>query len=205
MGQRSISSPGLRCASLVCLALAGCAELADVTAPPVRQRPARSAGTAASRSSAGSPAIVLSNASGAPGQEVSFSATLRTGGASVAGTQNDVNFDAVNAPVATKSAGKPQCAANRAVGKDATAFAFRPSKCSGRKCTGMRALVLSLSDVRPIADGATLYTCKVRISPSAKPGSYSLAISGVSLSTPDGREVPGATGVGGTITVTGKR
>jgi hypothetical protein len=209
MGQRSILSFGRCGAGMLVLALAGCAELADVGAPPVRQRSARSAsGPTTSRpprSSAGAPAIVLSSATGAPGQTVSFTATLRTGGASVAGAQNDVTFDAVHTPVVAKSAGKPQCAPNRAIGKDATAFAFRPSKCAGAKCTGMRALVLSLSDVRPIADGAVLYTCTVRIPRSAQPGTYPLAISAVSLSTPDGREVPAATGVAGTITVTGQR
>jgi len=209
MRQTSIPLLGWRAAGwCVLLAFAACAELANLSGAPVRQRPAGSGGgTAArpSRASAGQPAIVLSSASGAAGQTVSFTATLRTGGAVVAGAQNDVAFDPVNIPVAAKSAGKPQCTVNPAIAKDGSAFAFRPNKCGGKSCTGVRALVLSLSDIRPIADGAVLYTCVVRIPPSAQAGQYPLAISAVALSTPDGREVPRATGVAGTITVTGQR
>lgn len=192
----------------VALTLAGCAELASLSAPPpVRERPTRTqpagAGTRPSRS-AGHPAVVLDKVSGAPGQAVSFSATLRTGGATVAGAQNDIQFDPVNTPLASKSAGKPQCAVNPAIGKNATAFTLRPNKCSGRACTGMRALVLSVTDTWPIADGSVLYTCTVRIPSTAQPGTYPLAISAVAMSTPDGQEVPRATGVAGAITVTGK-
>ncbi len=193
----------------VSLALAGCAELASLSAPaPVRERPARTqtGNTAArpARVAPGQPAVVLGSASGAPGQTVSFSATLRTGGATVAGAQNDIQFDPVNTPLASKSAGKPQCAVNPAIGKGATAFAFRPNKCSGSACTGVRALVLSMTDIRPIADGSVLYTCTVRIPRTARPGTYPLAISGVALSTPDGQEVR-ASGVAGSVTVTAKR
>lgn len=194
----------------VALTLAGCAEFASVSAPPpVRGRPTRTepagAGTRPSRAPSGRPAVVLDKVSGAPGQTVSFSATLRTGGATVAGAQNDIQFDPANTPLASKSAGKPQCAVNPAIGKNATAFSLRPNECSGRACTGMRALVLSITDTRPIADGSVLYTCTVRIPSAAQPGTYPLAISAVAMSTPDGQEVPRATGIAGAITVTAKR
>jgi hypothetical protein len=194
----------------VALSLAGCAELASLSdPPPVRGRPVRtqpaSAGTRPGRVASGRPAVVLDKVSGAPGQTVSFSATLRTGGATVAGAQNDIQFDPANTPLASKSAGKPQCAVNPTIGKNATAFTLLPNKCNGRTCTGMRALVLSLTDTRPIADGSVLYTCTVRIPSTAQPGIYPLAISAVAMSTPDGQEVPRASGVAGAITVTAKR
>ncbi len=149
--------------------------------------------------------MVLEKVSGAPGQTVSFSATLRTGGATVAGAQNDIQFDPANALVVSKSAGNPQCAVNPTIGKNATAFTLQPNKCSGRTCSGIRALVLSVADTRPIADGSVLYTCTVRIPSTAQPGTYPLAIRAVVMSTPDGQEVPRATGVAGAITVTANR
>lgn len=193
------------CAALI---LGGCAEVMSPS-PPVRGRTTRSetagARTRPARAASGQAAVVLSEVSGAPGQTVSFTATLRTGGATVAGTQNDIQFDPANTPLARSSAGAPRCVVNSAIGKGATAFSFRPSKCSGRACNGIRALVLSVTDVRAIADGSVLYTCKVQIPASAKPGTYPLAISAVAMSTPDGQEVPRVAGVAGAVTVKAKR
>ncbi len=74
--------------------------------------------------------IIAGNASGDPGQQVTVTVTLSTGGQSVAGTQNDIGFQP-QARVAAKANGKPDCAVNGDIGKGATSFAFRPSGCSG--------------------------------------------------------------------------
>ncbi len=70
--------------------------------------------------------IIAGNASGDPGQQVTVTVTLSTGGQSVAGTQNDIGFQP-QARVAAKATGKPDCALNGDIGKGASSFSFRPS------------------------------------------------------------------------------
>jgi outer membrane lipopolysaccharide assembly protein LptE/RlpB len=45
----------------------------------------------------GGPTIELSSASASPGQTATITATLQTGGASIAGTQNDITFPGAQA------------------------------------------------------------------------------------------------------------
>lgn len=146
------------------------------------------------------PGIVLSGASARPGDVVTISATLSTGGATVAGAQNDIIFDATVMSIAAGRKGAPDCQVNRSINKGASAFAFIPSRCSGRGCKGVRALILSLTDVGPIANGSKLYSCRVAISGGAAAGSHELGIARVSLSTPAGEAVK-ATGAAGSIDV----
>jgi hypothetical protein len=130
----------------------------------------------------------MGSASGAPGTQTTFDVTLSTAGAMVAGVQADIAFDS-NTPVAATGAGRPDCTVNPAINKQGTAFAFQPPGCSGTGCTAFRAIVFSLSNVEPIADGAVLYTCKVNIDPAAAPGPYPLLVSNVGMSTPDGQPI----------------
>ena len=96
-------------------------------------------------------------------------------GQSVAGLQNDIVFSA-NAPVAA-AANHPDCSVNPAINKGFTSFAFQPPGCTPQvSCTGMRAVVISLSNTNPIPDGSVLYTCNVAISPSAADGVLSRQI-----------------------------
>ena len=145
------------------------------------------------------PSIVLGSATGAPGQDVALVATLQSAGTRVAGTQNDLIFDAVNVSLA--ASGKPSCRVNAAIGKGGTAFSLRPTGCQGAACTTVRALVLAMDNTDPIPDGSVLYTCTLHISPSAPPGQYRIRIGGVVLSTPTGQEVPNATGSDGMLVV----
>ena len=143
----------------------------------------------------GGPSLSLSNASGGPGQRVDVSVTLRTGGASVAGTQNDLVFDPSQIAIQSATGGTPDCSANRALRKNGTAFSFLPKGCKptlGAGCTTVRALVLSLNNVDPIPDGATLYTCKLQISPQAKPGAQRLSMTREGFSDPQGKEISGS-------------
>lgn len=151
----------------------------------------------------GKPRIVLSSASATPGQVVTVSATLQTGGTSIAGTQNDIGFDAKQIAIMPKANGKPGCSANPAIGKEGTAFSFQPSGCKsaiGSGCSGVRALVLSLGSVDPIASGAVLYTCKVQISPQARAGAQPLTLSRTGFSSPKGDAIDGG-GLNGSINV----
>lgn len=148
----------------------------------------------------GRPKIALGSASVRPGQTATITATLHTGGASIAGTQNDIAFAPRAVTIASKPNGKPDCRANTALGKEGTAFNFLPQKCLPGTCTTVRALVLSLSSVSAIPDGSVLYTCTVEARADAAPGAQALRLSRVGFSDPGGREISG-TGVDGTITI----
>jgi hypothetical protein len=193
--------------------LAGCAAMQPAPSAPARQTPTKAApapaagggatsnGSAASNS--GKPRILLSSASGAAGQVVTVTATLQTGGASIAGTQNDIGFDPQQIVVAPKANGKPDCSANPAIGKEGTAFSYQPSGCKsaiGSGCSGVRALVLSLGSVDAIASGSALYTCRVQIAPQARAGAQSLTVSRTGFSSPKGDAIDGG-GLNGSITV----
>lgn len=149
------------------------------------------------------PFLQMDTVNAAPGTQVTVSVTLHAPGQLVAGTQNDIGFDSVNAPIAAHPSGKPDCTVNPAINKAATSFAFRfqPHGCSGPGCVTLRALVLSTADVDPIADGAVLYTCKVNVSASAANGLYPFALTGVILASPEGDQIPGAYGTDGGVTV----
>jgi CSLREA domain-containing protein len=151
----------------------------------------------------GGAAIILSTVMGSPGGQVTFSATLETGGAMVGSAQNDIAFDSENAPIAALPAGGPDCTLNPQIvqiGKQPL-FVFQPPGCSGVDCGGVRAAAIPSFPVVPIPDGSLLYTCVVNIAPTAASGEYPLIISRVSLSTPEGIAVPGAAGVNGKIIV----
>lgn len=148
------------------------------------------------------PSVEVGSATGAAGDQVTFTVTLHTEGASVAGVQDDIAFDTINTPVAATAAGRPDCTVNPDIDKPGTAFGFLPPGCSGTGCTAFRAIVISLSNVDPIPDGSVMYTCKVNIAAGAAPGSYPLVVSNVGMSTPDGQPIE-STGTDGAIIVSG--
>jgi hypothetical protein len=180
----------------------GCEALQSAVSTPPAKQPGGAAKPAPG-GSRGAPAIVLGSPGGRAGNTVSVSATLQTGGASIAGTQNDIGFDPQQIAIAAKGNGKPDCQANTAIGKEGTAFNFLPSGCkpgTGGGCSSMRALVLSLSSVDAIPNGSVLYTCKVQIAPQARPGAHPLTLSRVGFSDPKGTAIDGR-GASGKVTV----
>src|SRR5215831_14692206 len=87
-----------------------------------------------------------------PGDDADVCVTLESGGAQVAGTQNDLVWDRSCAMLSNVSA----CRINPANGKQLFGdSAHQPD-------SAYRALVLSLSDVSPIPDGE-LYCCAFQI------------------------------------------
>jgi hypothetical protein len=138
---------------------------------------------------------------GAPGDTVSVNVTLRTMGASVAGTQNDLGFDP-RAPIRVLANGDPDCTANPAIGRGPGVFALQPPGC-GRQtpCTAARAIILSLERLDPIPDGSVLYTCRVAIPIGSAPGTYALPVTGVILVDDEAEELPGSLGANGTVIV----
>ena len=135
---------------------------------------------AASPRDAGTPAqIELGVVSGSAGAQVTFTATLHDMGNVVAGTQNDISFD-LSTPITG-------CEENPAINKGAF-VGFQPPGCTlGVNCTGVRVIVLSLSDVDPIPDGSVLYSCHVAIDLTASDGTYPLVSTNEGASTPDGQ------------------
>ena len=132
----------------------------------------------------------------APGDAV-ITVKLAAGGQQVAGTQNDIVFDA-NVRVKAKANGRPDCAVNPDINKGSTSFAFQPPGCSGEACTGLRAIVFSTEDVAAIPDGSVLYTCNVTVS-----GSGTLAVANARGSDPNGGAITGFGGREGNICVGG--
>jgi len=191
---------------LAVLALPACDMLspsatAPASAPPKAKAPSAAAPAPAPAAGASGhgPQIVLGQASGAAGQRVKVSATLRSGGQSIAGTQNDIAFAPSQVAIAANAKGRPDCTANGALQKEGTAFSFLPSGCKPGSCTSVRALVLSLSNVEPIDDGAVLYTCQVQIAAGAS-GTQPLSLSHVGFSSPKGGEISGG-GVNGSVSI----
>ncbi|MGH7789476.1 MAG: hypothetical protein ACRERC_21570, partial [Candidatus Binatia bacterium] len=128
--------------------------------------------------------VVVGSASGIPGQLTTFDVGLETD-AEIAGVQNDMTLGDT-APIVFSS-----CAVNPGINKPATAFGFRPFDClPDVNCSGVRALVLSFTDVAPIPDGSTMYSCTVLILPSAAAGPYPIACSNQAVSDPDGNALP---------------
>lgn len=138
--------------------------------------------------------IVVGDAVGIAGQITTFGVGLETNQV-VAATENELRVDAA-APLVFSS-----CAVNPAINKPASAFGFRPFSClPGVNCSGVKALILSFSDVAPIANGSTMYFCDVLILPAAAPGDYPVDCFAPLGSTPFGEPVP-AECIDGTVTV----
>jgi hypothetical protein len=122
----------------------------------------------------------------------------------VAGTQNDLSFE-MEAAIQAREDGRPRCERNESIDKEATVFSFQPPGCTaGVSCTGVRALVLSLSNIEPIASGTTLYTCSVAISENAGFEPYPMRCSNAAASDPAGSALA-TTCVDGSVTNGGCR
>lgn len=122
------------------------------------------------------PTLLLSRTGGNIGDIVQMIATLKTLGQAVSGIENIINFDSVT-PILANAFGKPDCEVNPAINKADTLFEFLPQGCAGSGCTQVRAIVRSLSNVAAIADGAQLYSCKLKIASKATSGIHQLIAS----------------------------
>lgn len=118
---------------------------------------------------------------------------LATGGATIAGTQNDLLFD-TTVRVQARPDGQPDCSGNREIDKGLTSFRFLPPGCTGHACTGLRAVVVAEDNVLPIPDGSVLYTCNVTVG-----GSGTLALTRALAADPRGQVVSGFSARDGTI------
>lgn len=107
---------------------------------------------------------------------------LLTGGNSIAGTENEILFG----PEVQLSG----CAVNPSINRTASAFSYTPSGCSeGSNCSGVKALILSFTDLSPLPDGVVLYSCNVSADGGAAPGEYPLECEAPGASDPAGNSV----------------
>lgn len=121
------------------------------------------------------PTLVLSHIDGRAGQIINLAATLFTQGASVANIENLISFDSLITPIQAKADGTPDCSVNPLLDKANSLFQFLPEGCRGSACTQVRAVIASLSNAAAIANGAQVYTCKVRIATDVT-GIYQLVV-----------------------------
>jgi hypothetical protein len=180
------------------LALPAC----QLTAP-VSPAHAPNASAAAPSAAGNMPSVEVSRVHAAPGGVATVSATLSSAGAGIAGVQNDIVFDPGLVAVVAKANGKPDCTANPQIQKPGTAFSFLPPGCrSGiaESCIGVRALVLSLSDVTPIANGSVLYSCRLQVASNVTTGTAKLSVRRVGFSGPAGQAIDGV-GVDGAVAI----
>jgi hypothetical protein len=125
------------------------------------------------------PSLVIGSASGPGGTQRTFTAVLSRAGSTVLGIQHNLSFDRVNTPIAATPSGAPDCTVNPGIDKPDAVFSFLPPGCSGSACTGMRALVLSVTNTDPIPTESVLYSCRINIAASAPVGTYLLNVSGL--------------------------
>lgn len=138
---------------------------------------------------AGAVTLQLGSASVAqPGDSAEICVSLATGGAAVAGTQNDLAWDGACATL-------PDAAHCYAAGTHGKSL---QGKLLDQRDFTYRALVLSLSDVDPIADGV-LYCCVFTVEAAAGT-CCDVQVSGAGAADPRG-EALAARGVGGTLCV----
>lgn len=146
--------------------------------------------------------VQIGDAEGAPGDDVVVAVVLTAdAGESVAAVENEIDFDPMHTPVASGTNGRPVCAVNAAINKEATLFGFGPFGCDPTQgeCNAVHAVVVSIVNVLAIPSGSQLYTCRVHIAADAPIGAYPLLNTNLLYSPPDGRDLP-AIGVNGLIT-----
>jgi ELWxxDGT repeat protein len=139
---------------------------------------------------------------GVAGEEIDIAVRLRALGEPIAGVQLDLDFPDGVVPLVSAN-GVPDCTVDPAINKNGTVFAFLAYDCPDEPvCNRMRALVLALDNVDPIADGAILFTCRVALGEQLEAGDYVVDIYGAGVSDPSGNAPP-VDAVDGVITVEG--
>jgi ELWxxDGT repeat protein len=131
--------------------------------------------------------LEVRDATAVAGESADVTVVLRARGETVAGVQVDLHFDP-RLPLARNTRGAPHCAVVGAIHKEATVFAFAPGTCGagGGACSTVRAVVFSIANLDPIADGATLFTCRVEIPADTPAGAYPATASKVLAASPEG-------------------
>lgn len=125
-------------------------------------------------------AAVVGSGSGRPNELVQIPVFLASAEGDVAAAQVDLHFGP-RVSVVARANGRPDCRVDDSINKPGSQFSFQPPGCvAGVDCTGVRSLIVDLSDIAnldPIPDGSTLFRCAARISGDAAPARYPLGCS----------------------------
>ena len=137
--------------------------------------------------------LEVSSATIGAGGNGTINVVLTAGSNEVAGTENELDWDGAAIQVG-------DCTVNEAINKSLQKT-FRPTDCTaGTDCESFKGIIINFSDLSPIADGATLYTCDVSVAADAAPGEYPVNCTLPGSSDPDGNSFE-TDCVSGTITV----
>jgi hypothetical protein len=131
--------------------------------------------------------IALDEVTIAPGATGKMRAVLDSSGAQVAGVQMDLVLDA-GLVVAARENGEPDCAVAPDIGKQLFVRERPLGHCGPFACQRLRALVLSLSDTAPIADGE-LFRCTLLVDPETEATRLRVHLTGAGASDPLGNTV----------------
>ena len=118
--------------------------------------------------------------------------SLSTAGATVVGTQVSLPARPLTGVQIATVGSAPDCTVNPAIDKPNSGFVFQPPGCTpGVSCDTVLAVVIDFSlPFTPIADGATLFTCRYTVGPSVGSGSVPLTCSNAGNSDPEGNSIP---------------
>jgi hypothetical protein len=135
------------------------------------------------------PGVAVGTTQGVRGRQTSIPVFLQARGNRVAALQLDLGYDSRSIRIRSNSGGEPNCVVNPDIHKPATAFGFVPAGCDGAECVGVRAIVLSVDNVRPIPEGASLFRCTIEVPSATTAGSYPVVPQQVILSGPTGEQI----------------
>lgn len=136
------------------------------------------------------PSLELDTVQTIPGGRVAVSLRLRTAGLPVVAVQLETVFDAVNAAIAPRPDGLPDCLPNPALGKSFLSL-YRPEGCVGEQCSRVRVYLYSEAPpLSTIADGSVLWNCTVAVAASAPAGAYTLTLTQPLVVDDEGNPIP---------------
>lgn len=136
-----------------------------------------------------------------PGDGVAFPIVLRSEGREVSALQFELPFTA-RYRVEPTDGGRPACQVGPAIDKPGSQFVFVPPDCSPRQsCAAVRALLFEVGEQTPIADGAQVATCVLRVAADATPGRQPIEITNFVASSPEGQRLPHARTIAGELDI----
>jgi hypothetical protein len=145
------------------------------------------------------PRLIAGTVEGSPGDTILLPVVLRTGSFQISSASNELMFDPVNVPLATVPNGSPDCVAAPGLG---SAFRYRPQGCTGLECTVLFGNVFPITfPFDAIADGTTIYSCRIAIPAAAELGTYPLPVTNVVIGDLQGNRIADGAGVDGEVRV----
>lgn len=123
------------------------------------------------------PAVVLSGATGAPGETVLVTATLERGKGEIVAISTDIRYRPRDLRVALDPRGQPLCEAAATVGLDSPVAKqlLAKERLLGDEDAMLRVALVGFDNANELPDGL-LFTCKFVVPETAEPGEYSVQV-----------------------------